>query len=64
MFDGFAEVDDYLSKIVELSESIGGTEQHVTSFYYTAGYDSPFEPFDRHNEAWLLAINQTDVTTH
>ena len=56
MFTGYAEVSDYIKKIIELSESVG-VENHETSFYYMAGYDSPFQPFDRHNEAWLVAKN-------
>ena len=54
MFSDYAEVSDYLQKVVELSESIG-QENHETAFWYMAGYDSPFDPFDRHNEAWLIA---------
>ena len=54
MFTGYASMTDYLYKVVELSDSIG-QENHETAFWYRAGYDSPYDPFDRHNEAWLIA---------
>merc|ERR1712170_78922 len=54
-FSGYATQDDYLRNIYMLAESIGDPTKFRTDHYMTAGYDSPFQPFNRHNEVWLIS---------
>lgn len=57
-FGGFASDDDVTTNIADLGNAL---EQDHISFdqvnYFTAGYDSPFRVFHRHNEVWLV-VNQ------
>merc|ERR1711894_480319 len=54
-FGGFASMNDYLQKVVELGEAIGDTSKFQTGFWYRVGYSGRFVPFDQHNEVWLVA---------
>jgi len=61
MFGGRAHDDEWISHETELGETL--TELGLAfedSFYYTAGYDSPFRLWNRHNEVWLVADDSTD----
>merc|ERR1711976_27761 len=56
-FSGYASTNDYLMNLSLLAEFIGDQSKFRTDYYMTAGYDSPFQPFNRHNEVWLVAVN-------
>merc|ERR1712002_790776 len=54
-FGGFASHNDYTEHAAELStdlDNAGMTYEH--SYFYTAGYDSPYTFFYRHNEVWYV----------
>jgi len=55
-FSGYATGSIYLDKAREAVQALedAGVELD-TSYFYTAGYDSPFRLRNRHNEVWLLA---------
>lgn len=54
-FSGFAHQDEYLQEAATLAEDLSNsTASYHTDFFYTAGYDSPFKPFNRHNEVWYF----------
>ncbi|XP_046347443.1 heme-binding protein 2-like isoform X2 [Haliotis rufescens] len=55
-FSGFAKESDWISKGRELAEDVEKTDlknKFVKEYYFTAGYDSPFKLFGRHNEVWF-----------
>ncbi|OWF45245.1 heme-binding protein 2-like [Mizuhopecten yessoensis] len=54
-FPGFANYEKYREEGLSLMSAIGDTSLYHTEFYYTAGYDSPFKLFNRHNEVWFVA---------
>merc|ERR1711893_58184 len=56
-FSGYATEDDYLRNLYLLADSIGDPAKFRTDHYMTAGYDSPFQPFNRHNEVWLVSVS-------
>ena len=45
------------AKLIKALEAAGLGDSYSTSSYFTAGYDSPFEPLNRHNEIWFIAKN-------
>jgi len=56
-FGGFADYEDYRDNALKLGKALdkdglGGT--YITEHYFTAGYDSPFKLFYRHNEVWFM----------
>ncbi|XP_070560428.1 heme-binding protein 2-like isoform X2 [Ptychodera flava] len=58
-FGGFASGDDYIKEALELDKALKAsntTSDYHTEFYYTAGYDAPFKPFNRHNEVWFIEL--------
>jgi len=56
-FKGFAGQDEYLKEAATLAADLSNaTISHHTDFFYTAGYDSPFKPFNRHNEVWYFKM--------
>jgi len=58
-FGGFASGDDYVKEAAALSKALdksNSTVQYASDFYYTAGYDAPFKPFNRHNEVWFIEL--------
>ncbi|KAK7101866.1 hypothetical protein V1264_020182 [Littorina saxatilis] len=55
-FTGFANKDKFLSEALELTDTLrNGSISYVEEYFYTAGYDSPFKLFNRHNEIWFIA---------
>ncbi|GFR83655.1 heme-binding protein 2-like [Elysia marginata] len=55
-FGGFAKEDDYLKNTMALAEAlVRDSEDFDNSYFYTASYDSPFKPLNRHNEVWYVA---------
>merc|ERR1711909_221140 len=56
-YSGYGSMDQNLAKVIELGNAIGDTTKFQTGFWYFAGYDSPFQPFNRRNEVWLMARN-------
>jgi len=56
-FKGFANQDDYLKEAANLAHALtNDTLSYHSDFFYTAGYDSPFKPFNRHNEVWYFKM--------
>merc|ERR1711970_1163118 len=51
-FGGYASNDDWINCVHDLAKAVSGVP-HKTEYYYTAGYDSPFQFWNRHNECWL-----------
>jgi len=51
-FGGYASNDDWQKCLQDLTSAVG-EEPHKTGYHYTAGYDSPFQFWNRHNECWL-----------
>ncbi|WAR25182.1 HEBP2-like protein, partial [Mya arenaria] len=59
-FSGYAMTYDvWRDQAVALAKAlkVDGVEFR-TDMYWTAGYDSPFELFNRHNEVWFLGKNE------
>ncbi|XP_068087776.1 heme-binding protein 2 [Hyperolius riggenbachi] len=55
-FGGFTNFQKNQEQILQLSECLKRDGKlYEENFYYTAGYDSPFKLFNRHNEVWLIA---------
>lgn len=54
-FGGFASQQDWINTAAELAAALDESHSYDTSLYYTAGYDSPFTFFKRHNEVWFIA---------
>ncbi|KXJ23003.1 heme-binding protein 2 [Exaiptasia diaphana] len=57
-YGGFgSNTDDILKNAADLSEALLKDDLQDTyhkDFYYYAGYDSPFQLFDRHNDIWFM----------
>ncbi|XP_075453941.1 heme-binding protein 2 isoform X2 [Ascaphus truei] len=57
-FGGFTNAAKNQEQLLQLSESLKRDGKLFDeNVYYTAGYDSPFKLFNRHNEVWLIAQN-------
>lgn len=54
MYPGFSYPELELREISALNAALPAGTKVIKSFWYYAGYDSPFKPFDRHNEVWLI----------
>ncbi|XP_064635331.1 heme-binding protein 2-like [Lineus longissimus] len=54
-FGGFASETDWIQNAADLAQAIGNASLFDDSHFYTAGYDSPYRPTNRHNEVWFLA---------
>lgn len=55
-FGGFAKEQDWLSEAEKLTENISNKNTINQNFWYTAGYNSPFQLVGRTNEVWLPVI--------
>ncbi|XP_077998132.1 heme-binding protein 2-like [Glandiceps talaboti] len=55
-FGGFASFNDFVTAAHEMDSALNGTSGYTTDYYYTAGYDSPYKLFDRHNEVWFIEV--------
>ncbi|XP_069497209.1 heme-binding protein 2-like [Ambystoma mexicanum] len=54
-FSGFTSVEKNTEEAQRLAQSLVRDGQCFhEDFYYTAGYDSPFKLFNRHNEVWYF----------
>lgn len=54
-FGGFASPEKYAEEAEVLSRILRNRGQpFYEDFFYTAGYDSPFKLFNRHNEVWYF----------
>ncbi|XP_074164492.1 heme-binding protein 2-like isoform X3 [Sminthopsis crassicaudata] len=54
-FGGFASAEKFSKEAKELADTLKKEGQPFHSdFYYTAGYNSPFRLFNRHNEVWYF----------
>ena len=54
-FPGFAQLPDYQKYAVELATAIGDPSKYVQDYWFTAGYNSPYQILNRHNEVWFVA---------
>nr|XP_054760536.1 heme-binding protein 2-like [Lytechinus pictus] len=55
-FGGFASQNDWIQAGTELGQALeAASKSYDSSYFYTAGYDSPFTIFNRHNEVWFTA---------
>lgn len=55
-FGGYVtKIEDWISEAQQLIKAINDPSKYVTKTYFTAGYNSPFEIFHRHNEIWFIA---------
>jgi hypothetical protein len=53
-FGGYAKDTDVTNNIAALGAALNNASiAFDSSSYFTAGYDSPFRVFHRHNEVWL-----------
>eukprot|EP00043_Microstomoeca_roanoka_P024297 m.260986 g.260986 ORF g.260986 m.260986 type:complete len:216 (-) comp42519_c0_seq1:51-698(-) len=58
-FPGFARESDQIDHAQQLAQAL--TTDNIafnSTVFYTAGYDSPYQLFNRHNEIWFYAPNQ------
>ena len=56
-FGGFATMNDYMQHNDLLKQLIGADlDKFDTQTIFTAGYNSPFELFDRTNEVWIRKL--------
>lgn len=54
-FSGFASTEKYAEEAEVLAKILRNRGQAFhEDFFYTAGYDSPFKLFNRHNEVWYF----------
>lgn len=54
-FGGFASPEKYAEEADALARTLRNRGQPFhEDFFYTAGYDSPFKLFNRHNEVWYF----------
>jgi len=54
-FGGFADQQKYQEHALSLGKALDKAGiQFNKNVYYTAGYDSPFKLFNRHNEVWFM----------
>merc|ERR1712198_173159 len=51
-FGGYASNDDWTNCLHDLTAAVNGLPVK-TDHWYTAGYDSPLQFWNRHNECWL-----------
>jgi hypothetical protein len=53
-YPGFSDEQKFLAEAAALAKALNGSQTYDDSFYYTAGYDSPFTVLGRHNEVWFF----------
>ncbi|XP_035693369.1 heme-binding protein 2-like isoform X1 [Branchiostoma floridae] len=54
-FSGYAKDEDWTKQAELLAKSLDNDgKKYHKDFYYTAGYNSPFKPINRHNEVWYI----------
>ena len=59
-FPGFArKFETWADQALKLQEALDAKKlKYRKDYYYTAGYDSPFTLFNRHNEVWFVAADE------
>ncbi|XP_064620180.1 heme-binding protein 2-like [Lineus longissimus] len=54
-FDGYAmSFSTWRTQALALAKAINDSSLYHQNFYYTAGYNSPFQIVNRHNEVWFI----------
>ncbi|XP_022099504.1 heme-binding protein 2-like [Acanthaster planci] len=53
-YPGFSNEKKFLEEAEALAKALNSSQPYQKSFYYTAGYDSPFTVLNRHNEIWFI----------
>ena len=54
-FGGFANENSWLAEAQKLTEKVQNNEEKFQQgYWYTAGYNSPFQLFGRTNEVWFV----------
>lgn len=54
-FGGYAVDRVNIAEVDKLHQEIQDETKFENSYYFTAGYDSPYTFLNRHNEVWLVA---------
>ena len=55
-------VEEHYDELVKSLQRDGlGEEDYRTDAIYSAGYDSPWKFFNRHNEIWLISKKQRPI---
>ncbi|XP_076444048.1 heme-binding protein 2-like [Babylonia areolata] len=59
-FPGWATDEDKTQKVMELYKALSSDTKTASSvethYYYTAGYDGPYQFANRHNEVWIQKL--------
>lgn len=55
-FGGFAKDADYIDNLATLANDVSKITKVNGTFFYTAGYDGPYQFQNRHNEVWLVKV--------
>ncbi|XP_038064105.1 heme-binding protein 2-like [Patiria miniata] len=58
VYHGFTNQTNFPKEAADLGDVLNSTQTYDKSYYYTAGYDSPFVSHDRHNEIWFIATDK------
>lgn len=53
-FGGFANDESWIENARILTEKLEGKQKFETGYWYTAGYNSPFQLVGRTNEVWFV----------
>lgn len=62
MFGGYPKDEDFRREMESLAEKIPDKENVEENVYFTAGYNSPWQFFNRRNEVWFVKKDQSDGT--
>ncbi|XP_061168022.1 heme-binding protein 2-like [Saccostrea echinata] len=54
-YSGYSNPRRKLARVAELKKEINDTNLYYSDHFYSAGYDSPWQTNNRHNEVWLAA---------
>lgn len=54
VFSGMAKGEDWTREYECLLSKLNNKDELELSYYYRAGYDPPFKPFNRRNEIWVV----------
>ena len=55
-FGGYVLTEgEWVENAQKLVKSIDDSSKYRSDFFFTAGYNSPFQLLNRHNEIWFIA---------
>ncbi|XP_022110842.1 heme-binding protein 2-like [Acanthaster planci] len=58
VYSGFTNEKVFPKEAAALAAALNSTQTYDKSYYYLAGYDSPFVVHNRHNEIWFIATEK------